>query len=94
MDSGSKIDFYSNEFDEKNWRCFAQYFNEVEIPNDIIGKMPNDVVYALVGLLGFEGMKKWITTELKQLDCNTALTLATTDKGIKALKALIMRMPN
>ena len=94
MSNESKIEFYFNEYDEKDWRCFAQCFNEVEIPNDIIGKIPNDVLYVLVGLLGIESMKKWITTELKQLDCNTALALAKTDKGLKALKALIMRIPN
>jgi len=32
--------------------------------------------------------------ELEQLDLKTPIELAKTDKGLKALKALIMRMPN
>ena len=88
------IDFFANKYNEENWLRFAKCFERNNFTYDVNEKIPQDVFNSLAGLLGVDESKQWITRELKQLDLKTPIELAKTDKGLKALKALIMRMPN
>ena len=88
------IDFFANKYNEENWLRFAKCFEKNNFTYDVNENIPQDVFNSLAGLLGVDESKQWITRELKQLDLKTPIELAKTDKGLKALKALIMRMPN
>ena len=88
------IDFFLKEYNESNWRSYANCFSSIKAPDDLCKDIPLDIVYVLAGLLGVNSMKKWVRKELRHLDSETVEALVTTERGTKALKAFIMRMPN
>ena len=88
------INFFANEYNEANWKKFSNCFKEYTDLDDCFEVIPKDIVNVLIGLLGVEESKEWIKKNLKQLDFMTVVELSKTEKGLNALKAFIMRMPN
>jgi len=90
----SKIEFYVQEFNEKNWQRFSSCFKEQEDIDSEFRKIPTDIFKTIVGLLGEESGKNWCKRNLNQLDSKTVFELVDSEQGIKALKAFLLRMPN
>ncbi|HCJ14575.1 MAG TPA: hypothetical protein DHV77_05025 [Erysipelotrichaceae bacterium] len=84
------IDFFYKEYNDDDWIDFANCFDKADI---IIKGVPQDVINAIFALLGDNGAD-WLKTPLHKLDGKTALDLLSSEKGEKALKAFIMRIPN
>lgn len=85
------VDFFSNEYNEEQWNQYIKCFNESNIH---IEGVPQDIVNAVVTILGDEVGCKWLHTPLHKFNGQNALDLLKTSKGERALKAFIMRLPN
>ena len=85
------IDFYAEEYDETNWNEFSKCFKKADID---IPEIPQDIICAVLGILGKETGYMWLHTSLQKFGDKNALELLKTPKGEKALKAYIMRLPN
>jgi len=86
-----KITFFSREYNEEHWKAYAASFAETDTH---IAHIPQDIVNAVVGLLGSEAGVKWLTdTPLTQLNGMKAADILQMPSGEKALKAFIMRLP-
>ena len=92
--SDNKIEFFAEEYKEENWFDFSRCFSNIVIEKNIKLQVPEDVMKSIIGLVGEESALNWIEVRLRQLEFTTAIDLAKSDKGLKALKAMIMRMPN
>ncbi len=84
------IDFFYDEYNDDDWIDFANCFDKVDI---IIKGVPQDVINAVYSIIGNNG-GDWFNTPLRKFDGKTALELLLSEKGEKALKAFIMRIPN
>lgn len=84
------IEFFADVYKEENWTAYAKYFDNVNI---YIDGIPQDIVNAVVGLLGDDTGYNWLHTPLHQFNGKNALDLLKTKKGERALKAFIMRLP-
>ncbi|MCM1315296.1 MAG: hypothetical protein NC205_07860 [Prevotella sp.] len=82
----NKIDFFAHEYNEKNWKEYSECFPETDIT---VNGVSQDVVNAIVVLTSVE----WLHIPLKSVDGKTAVELEQTEKGRKALRAFIMRLP-
>ncbi|MDQ0087459.1 hypothetical protein J2T12_000853 [Paenibacillus anaericanus] len=60
---------YKDEYWNKLAQCFPSFNNKSTVPIEI----PNDVLSALVGILGESVVEQWLNTELKLLGNNRAL---------------------
>jgi len=90
----NKIDFFAGIFNEVSWKKYCDNFLDTVVPLDLLEELPIDILQPLVYMLGDEYTYKWIKMEIKAIDNFTPIELSCSDKGIKALKAFIMRMPN
>lgn len=84
------IGFFFKEYNDDDWIGFASCFDKVDI---IIKGVPQDVLNVIYSIIG-GNCRDWLITPLEKFDGKTALDLLSSDKGEKALKAFIMRMPN
>ena len=82
------IEFFADEYKEENWTAYANNFDEVNIH---IEGIQQDIVNAVVGLLGDDTGYNWLHAPL--INGKNALDLLKTKKGEQALKAFIMRLP-
>ena len=85
------FDILVEEYSEKNWRNYSSCFVDVDTRIDGV---PQDIVNAVITILGETAGCKWLSTPLRKLNGKTAIELAQTDEGRKALKSYIMRLPN
>ncbi len=85
------LDFFADEYKEEEWNEYANCFNEV---NMHIEGVPQDIVNAVMTILGNDSGYNWLHTPLYKFDGRSALDLLETSKGERALKAFIMRLPN
>ena len=94
MNKDVGVDYFANEYNEEHWKDYNQGFKPIDIPANLLNTLPEDIIRPLIYLLGYDYTSKWITMRFEDLDNQTPLELSKTKKGIKALKAFIMRMPN
>lgn len=88
------IDSFANAYNEKMWNNFSMCFSVVTKKTDFMVGIPDDILAALVGILGENAIEQWLNSELKLLDDNKAIDLLKSEKGVKALKMFILSMPN
>ncbi|MDE6672015.1 MAG: MbcA/ParS/Xre antitoxin family protein [Ruminococcus sp.] len=86
----NKTDFFANEYNDKDWKKYSECFPETDIT---VNGVSQDVVNAIVVLLGKKYGVEWLHIPLTAVDGKTAVELEQTEKGRKALRAFIMRMP-
>jgi len=84
------IDFFFEEYNDDDWKDFVNCFEDADV--GIMG-VPQDIINVIYSLIGENG-EAWLNTPLHIFDGKTALDLLLSEKGEKALKAFIMRMPN
>ena len=84
------VELLAKEFNADNWRSYSMLFPESELK---VENIPQDIVNTLVGILGEKQAIDWMQTELSCIDNMTVPQLVATEKGRRALKALIMRLP-
>ncbi len=89
LESMDDIDFFSNEYKEENWNDFVKTVEPAELK---VEGIPQDIVNVLVFTIGLQA-KEWLQTPFPNFNNKTALELLKTEKGTKALKAFIMRIP-
>lgn len=85
------VELLANEYSEESWNAYSNCFVESDI---LVEGVPQDIVNAVVTILGDEVGCKWLHTPLHKLKGQNALVLLKTSKGERALKAFIMRLPN
>lgn len=88
-----KVIKFAGYYDEDNWICFSKCFNHLELPKELQGILPEDIMKSLYGVVGIQS-GDWAYYELHQLGHYKAVELVRTKIGLKALKALILRIPN
>lgn len=84
------LEFFADEYNEENWIRYANCFNELNIH---IEGIPQDIVNAVLTVLGNKTGYDWLHTPLRQFNGKNAFDLLKTEKGERALKAFIMRLP-
>ena len=91
LESMDDIDFFSNEYKEENWKKIVSDVPSTELK---VEGIPQDIVNVLVFKIGFEDeAKEWLQTPFPNFNNKTALELLKTEKGTKALKQFILRIP-
>jgi len=88
------INNLTNIYNETMWNKFAKCFHDFETDDEILNKVPSDIVNVLVHILGYEQSKKWVAEKIPDLDYNTVIDLVKSEKGIKAVKMYVLSMPN
>lgn len=84
------FDFYVKQYKNNNWNA---YMKNVKPSGVKVKGVPQDIVDAVVHVLGRNGME-WLQRPLtNQFDGKTAEEVLQMRNGEKALKALIMRLP-
>ena len=83
------IDILSKEYKDETWNKFAKTVEPSELK---VEGIPQDIVNVLVVKIGFEA-KEWLQTPFPNFNNKTALELLKTEKGTKALKEFILRIP-
>lgn len=86
----NNIDFFAHVYNEKNWKEYSECFPETDIT---VNGVSQDVVNAIVVLLGRKTGVEWLNISLTAVDGKTAFELEKTETGRKALRAFIMRLP-
>ena len=82
--------FFVKEYKNNNWNAFMK---NVKPSGVKVKGVPQDIVDAVVHVLGRNGME-WLQRPLtNQFDGKTAKEVLQMRNGEKALKALIMRLP-
>ena len=89
LESMDDIDFFSNEYKEENWKKIVSDVPSTELK---VEGIPQDIVNVLVFTIGLQA-KEWLKRHLTAFNGKTAKDLLATEKGTKALKAFIMRIP-
>ena len=85
------IDSLATQFKEETWNKFAKTVEPSELK---VEGIPQDIVNVLVFTLGTEDeAKEWLQTPFPNFNNKTALELLKTEKGTKALKLFILRIP-
>lgn len=83
--------FFVKEYKNNNWNAFMK---NVKPSGVKVKGVPQDIVDAVVHVLGRNGME-WLQRPLtNQFDGKTAKEVLQMRNGEKALKALIMRLPS
>ncbi len=85
------IEFFANEYNEEAWNKYISCFDDV---NKRIDGIPQEIVNAVLTVLGDETGYNWLHTPLHRLGNKTAIELLKTQRGEWALKAFIMRLPS
>ena len=91
---GNEIKELADAYNVEMWNNFANCFKAVEVQDDILKKVPQDIVNVIVGLLGYEQAKKWVLEGIPDLDNNSVINLVANETGIKAVKMFVLSMPN
>ena len=84
------IECYYNMYNDEKWNYYCSYIKNSDIQ---LNGIPQDIVDALYSAVGIN-MMKWIKEPIPALEGKTAIELLASEKGSKALKALIMEMPD
>ena len=85
------FDFFVKEYKNNNWNT---YMKNVKPSGVKVKGIPQDIVDAVVHVLGRGGVE-WLQRPLtNQFDGKTAKEVLQMRNGEKALKALIMRLPS
>ena len=84
------IDFFFEEYNDDDWKDFVNCFEDADV---CIMGVPQDIINVIYSLIGENG-EVWLNIPRHKFDGKTALDLLLSEKGEKALKAFIMRMPN
>lgn len=85
------FDFFVKEYKNNNWNA---YMKNVKPSGVKVKGIPQDIVDAVVHVLGRNGVE-WLQRPLtNQFDGKTAKEVLQMRNGEKALKALIMRLPS
>ncbi len=85
------FDFFVKEYKNNNWNA---YMKNVKPSGVKVKGVPQDIVDAVVHVLGRNGVE-WLQRPLtNQFDGKTAKEVLQMRNGEKALKALIMRLPS
>lgn len=84
------IEFFANEYKEEKWNKYAACFKELNIS---VEGVPQDVINAVLTVLGEESGYDWLYIPLHQFNGRCAIDLLKIPNGEKALKAFIMRLP-
>ena len=85
------FDFFVKEYKNNNWNAFMK---NVKPSGVKVKGVPQDIVDAVVHVLGRSGVE-WLQRPLtNQFDGKTAKEVLQMRDGEKALKALIMRLPS
>ena len=86
-----KLVFFANEYVEEDWKTYVKCFDTV---NTTIDGIPQDIVNAVLTVLGPVTGLSWLKSPLSTFNGKTVAELVLTEKGEKAIKAFIMRLPN
>ena len=85
------FDFYVKQYKNNNWNAFMKNVKPSSVK---VKGVPQDIVDAVVHVLGRGGVE-WLQRPLtSQFDGKTAKEVLQMRNGEKALKALIMRLPS
>ena len=85
------IDSLAMQFNEEDWNEFVKTVKPSKLK---VEGIPQDIVNVLVFKIGFEDeAKEWLQTPFPNFNNKTALELLKTEKGTKALKQFILRIP-
>ena len=85
------FDFFVKEYKNNNWNA---YMKNVKPSGVKVKGIPQDIVDAVVHVLGRNGIE-WLQRPLtNQFDGKTAKEVLQMRNGEKALKTLIMRLPS
>ena len=85
------FDFFVKEYKNNNWNA---YMKNVKPSGVKVKGIPQDIVDAVLHVLGRNGIE-WLQRPLtNQFDGKTAKEVLQMRNGEKALKALIMRLPS
>lgn len=84
----------ANAYKEKYWNDFFKCFPTITAKNEILINVPNDILSALIGLIGEEQVEQWMNYKFEDLDNMKPIDLVKTNEGLKALKMYILSMPN
>ena len=79
------------EYEEEAWNRYASCFEDVNIQIDGV---PQEIVNVIFTILGDVTGYDWLHKPLHKFGGKSAVELLKTEKGEKALKAFIMRLPN
>lgn len=90
----SGVTRFAAAFNEETWSNFSKCFPRINSKSNTLASLPEDVVSALIGLIGEEQVKEWINFELEDLDNMKAIELVKSEEGLKALKTFILSMPS
>ncbi len=85
------LEMFFSEYEEETWNRYASCFENVS--TQIYG-VPQEIVNAIFTILGDKVGYDWMYTPLHKFNGKSAVELLKTEKGEKALKAFIMRLPN
>ncbi|MBD5134544.1 MAG: DUF2384 domain-containing protein [Lachnospiraceae bacterium] len=85
------LEFFAREYKEDEWNKYVKCFDKLNI---YIEKVPQDIVDVVLTILGNDEGYNWLHAPLHKFDGRNALDLLKTQKGERALKAYIMRLPN
>lgn len=83
------IDILVREYNDETWNKFAKSVEPAEFK---IEGIPQDIVNVLVFKIDSEA-KEWLQTPFSMFNNQTAVELLKTEKGTKALKQFILRIP-
>ena len=85
------LEMFFYEYEEEAWNRYASCFEDV---NTQIDGVPQEIVNAIFTILGDATGYDWLHKPLHKFGGKSAVELLKTEKGEKALKAFIMRLPN
>lgn len=85
------LEMFFEEYNDEAWNRYASCFEDV---NTKIDGVPQEIVNAVCTILGDDMGQVWLHQPLHKFNGKSALELIRTEKGEKALKAFIMRLPN
>lgn len=85
------FEFFASEYKEEEWNKYAKCFDKLNV---YIEGVQQDIVDAVLAILGSDEGYNLLHTPLHKFLGKSALDLVKTIKGERALKAYIMRLPN
>jgi len=85
------LEMFFNEYEDEAWNSYASCFETVDAQIDGV---PQEIVNAVYAILGERTGYDWLHIPLHNFNGKSAIELLKTEKGEKALKAFIMRLPN
>lgn len=91
------IQFHASTYEEKSWQKYLSLFiknneNIIDELKPFLGVVPDDILIP-VGIIVGKSASIWLTKELEEIPGYTPIDLLKTKDGLKALRAIIMRLP-